>query len=244
MENKRILIKQDNTLLNEICSDLQHFKPLLDNLKTIFESLEIGPFNSKIYKEIVYSGTQGISERFKSGIESDIKSMGISKTIIKDNIKAGSEILLSQFITYVNELKKFSPNTFSREKRLNLKQISFNDKGFVITSEDKENILEAECRIYIEMEAEHVLYEALNKFLDSYHDFNKNIDDLGLVDNPNTNKLGSIAEIFLISKNGKYEIKPESIRFAINRKAFMEKGRERMARANDLTSLKSENINL
>lgn len=227
MKKERILISQNNSLLNDICSDLRHFKPLLENLKTIYESLEIGPFSSQIYKEIVYSGTAGISERFNSSIESDIKSMGISKSIIKDNIKSGSEILLNQFVVYVNELKRYRPDTYSREKRLNLKYISFNDKGFVITEENKQNILEAECRIYIETDAEHELYEALLKFMDAFNDFDKNIVELGIITNPIANKLGSVAEIFLLPENGKYKVKPESIRWAINRKAFLDRGTQR-----------------
>lgn len=225
MKKERILLAQDNVLLNEICSDLKHFKPLLENLKTIYESLEIGPFTNQIYTEIVHSGTKGIAERYRTSIESEIERMGISNSIIKNNIKSGTETLLSQFVTYVSELKKFRPDTLSRKKRLNLKYISFNDKGFVITSEDKENILEALCRIYIETDAEHKLYETLNKFIDAFHDFDKNIAAFGLFNNPIANKLGYIAEIFMLLENGKYKVKPESIRWIINRKAFMEKGK-------------------
>jgi hypothetical protein len=224
MKKERILLSQNNSLLNEICSDLRHFKPLLENLKTIYQSLEIGPFTSEIYKEIVYSGTGGISERFNMSIESDIKKMGVSKSIIKDNIVLGAETLLNQFVVYVNELKRFRPDTFSREKKLNLKYISFNEKGFVITAEDKENILETECRIYIETDAEHKLYEAIDKFLDAFNDFDKNIVELGIITNPIANKLGSVAEIFFIPENGKYKVKPESIRWAVNRKDFLERG--------------------
>lgn len=227
MKKQRILIAQDNSLLNEICSDLPHFKPLLENLKTIYESLEIGDFTPQIYREIVYSGTGEISKRFRASIESDIGKMGITKSIIKDNVKEGSEALLNQFITFVSELKKFSPNTYSREKRLNLKYISFNDKGFVITSEGKENILEFECRIYIETDAEHKIYEALTKFMDAFNEFDKNIIELGLVPNQNANRLGAVAEIFLVPENGKYKVKPESIRWAINRKNFLDRGSKR-----------------
>ncbi|MDD2819715.1 MAG: hypothetical protein PHW29_00480 [Flavobacterium sp.] len=222
MKKDRILISQDNSLLNEICSDLRHFKPLLENLKTIYESLEIGDFTPQIYGEIVYSGTGGISERFKASVESDIKKMGVSKSIIKENITSGAETLLNQFVVYVNELKRFRPDTFSRQKNLNLKCISFNEKGFVITTDDKEDILEAQCRIYIETDAEHELYEALLKFIESFDEFDKNITDLGIINNNIANRLGSIAEIFLIPKDGKYKVKPESIRWAINRKAFMD----------------------
>ena len=227
MKKERILLSQDNSLLNEICSDLKQFKPLLENLKIIYESLEIGDFTPQIYKEIVYSGTAGISERFESSIESDIKKMGVTKSIIKDNIKEGSETLLNQFVALVNELKRFRPQTFSREKRLNLKYISFSDKGFVVTSEDKENILEFECRIYIETDAEHKIYEALTKFMDAFNEFDKNIIELGLVPNLNANRLGVVAEIFLVPENGKYKVKPESIRWAINRKNFLDRGSKR-----------------
>jgi hypothetical protein len=224
MKKERILIAQDNSLFNEICSDLRQFKPLLESLKTIYESLEIGPFSSNIYKEIVYSGTNEISEKYKSSIESDIKSMGISKSIIRDNIKSGSETILNKFIVYVNELKKFKPETFSREKRLDLKNISFNEKGFVLTDQDRENILEDKCRIYIETDDEHELYASLLEFLDAYNEFDKRVLKLGVISNPISNRLGSIAELFLLNENGKYKVKPESIRWAINRNAFIERG--------------------
>jgi hypothetical protein len=226
MKKERILISQDNSLLNDICSDLRHFKPLLENLKTIYESLEIGPFTSQIYGEIVYSGTAGISARFKASVESDIEKMGVSKSIIKDNITSGAETLLNQFVIYANELKRFRPDTFGREKKLNLKCISFNENGFVITSEDKEDILESLCRIYIETDAEHELYEALLKFLEAFNDFDKNIVELGVITNPFVNKLGAVAEMFLMSENGKYKVNPESIRWAINRKNFLERDKK------------------
>ncbi|MBF2709953.1 hypothetical protein [Flavobacterium soyangense] len=221
MKKERILISQDNSLLDSICSDLRHFKPLLENLKTIYESLEIGPFTPQIYGEIVYSGTGEISKRFRASIEADIKKMGVSKSIIKDNITSGAETLLNQFVVYVNELKRFRPDTFSREQKLNLKCISLNEKGFVITSDDKEDILESQCRIYIETDEEHELYNALLKFIEAFDNFDKNIVELGITTNPYANKLGSVAEMFLIPENGKYKVKPESIRWAINRKNLL-----------------------
>jgi hypothetical protein len=221
MNKERILIAQDNSLLNDICSDLRQFKPLLEGLKTIYESLEIGDFSPQIYGEIVYSGTSEISKRFRASIESDIKKMGVSKSIIKENITSGAETLLNQFEVYVNELKKFRPETFSRQQKLNLKCISYNEKGFVITSDDKEDILES-CRIYIETDVEHELYEALLKFIDAFDEFDKKIVEMGIVTNPMANKLGAVAELFLIPENGKYKVKPESISWAINRKNYLE----------------------
>ncbi len=225
MKKERILIAQDNSLLNEICSDLKQFKPLLESLKTIYESLEIGDFTPQIYGEIVYSGTGEISKRFRASIETDIKKMGVSKSIIKENITSGAETLLNQFVVYVNELKKFRPETFSRQKKLNLKCISFNEKGFVITSDDKEDILESQCRIYIETDAEHELYEALLKFIESFDQFDKKIVELGIISNPSANKLAAISEMFLMSENGNYKVKPESIRWAIDRKKFLDRNK-------------------
>lgn len=225
MKKERILIAQDNSLLNEICSDLRHFKPLLEGLKTIYESLEIGDFTPQVYGEIVYSGTGEISKRYRASIESDIKKMGVSKSIIKENITSGAETLLNQFVMYVNELKRFRPDTFSRQKHLNLKCISFNEKGFVITSDDKEDILESQCRIYIETDAEHELYDALLKFIESFDQFDKKIVALGIISNPIANKLGAVAEMFLMTENGKFKVKPESIRWAIDRKNYLERNK-------------------
>lgn len=217
MKKERILIAQDNSLLNEICSDFTYFKPLLTNLKTIYESLEIGPFSNQVYKEIVYSGTAGISEIFRSSIESDIKSTGVIKSIIKDNIRSGSETLLNQFVVYVSELKKFKPDNFTRVKRLNLKHISFIDNGFIITSEDKEQILESECRIYLENEKEKEFFENLKNFIDAYDKVNENLEKLQFRFSYNQGKgMKGIENVFLNLTEDGYSINPYSIKFATN----------------------------
>ena len=223
MQKDRILLSQNDSLLNDICSDFKHFKPLLENLKTIYESLEIGAFTSQIYGEIVYSGTAEISKRFKASIESDIKKMGITKSIIKDNVKEGSETLLNQFITYVNELKKFRPNTYSREKQLSLKHISFNEKDFVITPEDKENILESQCRIYLETDDEHTIYEDLTKFIAAFEAVEKYITSTGIFINPMASKMSYIETHFLNRNGEKLEIKPDMIKWIVSRKAMVQK---------------------
>ena len=223
MNKERILLTQDNSLFNEICRDLEQFKPLLNDLKLGFELLEIGSFTNTILKEIVFSGTKGIENKFNEKIDFDFEKLGIKNTLIKENILKGSETILNKFLLCVDETKKFTPATFSREKRLELKFISFGNGGFTMTNEDKENLLESKCRIYIETNDEHALYEALTKFLNAFNEFDKNLVELGLVPNHNANRFGAVAEIFLIPENGKYKVKPESIRWAINRKAFNER---------------------
>jgi hypothetical protein len=218
MKKERILLAQDNVLLSEICSDLAHFKPLLENLKTIYESLEIGPFTSEIYKEIFHSGTAEISERFRASIESDIEKMGISKSFIKNNITEKAETLWNTFSDYISELKKFKPETFTRQKRLNLKQISFNDNGFFIASEDEENILE-ECRIYLENEKEMELFDNLKHFIEAYNKVNENLEELQFRFTYEQGKgVTAIANVFLNSTENGYSVNPHNIKFAANYK--------------------------
>lgn len=221
MKKERILIAQDNKLLNDICSDLKDFKPKLEELKTRYELLEIGPFTAKVYGEIVYSGTAGIAKTFRASIESDIEKMGVSKTIIKDNIVAGSEALLDQFLTYVKELKSFKPVTYSRQKQLTLKYISFNEKGFVISVDNKHDILESECRIYLETEEEHLVYEDLTNFIKAFEVVEKYIINTGISVNQMSSILSYI-EMHFLNRNGeKFEIKPNMIKWIVGRKSMI-----------------------
>jgi hypothetical protein len=220
MQKERILLDQNDSLLNDICSDLKHFKPLLNNLKTIYESLELGAFTHQIYEEIVHSGAEGICKIFKASIESDIEKMGVSKSIIKDNIISGSDDLLNQFTTYVTELKRFRPDTFSRQKKLSLKHISFNEKGFVITPDDKENILESQCRIYLETDEEHTIYEDLTKFITAFEVVEKYITNNGISMNQMASKMSYIETYFLNRNGEKLEIKPDMIKWIVSRKAM------------------------
>lgn len=231
MENKRTLIDQNNNLFNDICSDLNQFKPLLNNLKTIYESLEIGEFTNLVFKQIILSGTQEISNKFRDNIADNVEKLGVTNTLIKNNIISGSETLLEQFITYVDELKKFKPDVYAgRVHRLHLKSISHNSKGFVLTAEDKEQILETQCRIYLESEAEHKLHEKLTTLIEAYNSVKENWDELGFLYNPNYSSflqgLDVIKDNFLSFNNGKYEIKPTSIRWAVNQKAEMARMRQ------------------
>ena len=64
MQTKRILLKEDKTLCNEITKDLRDFLPALNELKTSYEALEVGNFSNTVFKTLITTGTKETSEKF------------------------------------------------------------------------------------------------------------------------------------------------------------------------------------
>jgi hypothetical protein len=217
MEKDRILISQDNVLFKEICSDLEQFKHGLNKLQTHYEALEIEGFSDEAFKEIVFHGTNEIKKRFEKNIASEIENLGVKNTLIKENILSGSEALLNNFLLCVQEIKSFRPTKYgNREYCLELRSISFGRNGFYLSNDDKEYILESKCRIYIETDDEHKLYEKLMKLIDIANDIDKHLDEIKFTTNAYHDKLITIRQVFLNSKDGKYEINPKSVSYALN----------------------------
>lgn len=219
---ERILISQDNELLKSICSDLNQFTPLLINLKKAYESLEIGEFSQTIYNEIIIIGTGKIAQRFVSSIELDIEKTGVIKSITKENIKKGADTILNEFLECVKGMKKFRPETYTREKWLTLNNISFSQKGFHISHDNKENILESQCRIYLNSEQDHNLYEDLTKFIESFEVIEKHMNEMGVRPSRTTDKISFIKTNFLKFVGDKFEVNPAVIPWANNRKQFVQ----------------------
>lgn len=221
MKKERILIAQDNDLLQEICSDLKQFTPLLNNVKKAYESLEIGEFSQSIFSEMVFVGTNKIAQRFISSIEIDIEKTGVSNSIVKENIKNGLDAVLNEFLNCVKVLKKFRPETYSRQKSLTFDNISFSQKGFSISHDNRENILESQCRIYLETEEEHVVYEDLKNFIAAFEVVEKYITGTGITVNPIASKASYIELNFLTTKDGKLSVKPDIIKWIVNRRSMI-----------------------
>ena len=217
---KRILIHEDKNLLSEISTDLRQYLPLLQQVKKSYEKLQLGDFNDDIFKEIIKSGTAKIEKLFNESLNDQIEKAGISNTIVKSNLLKGSEQLYFSFLENTRELKRFKPETYSRRNFLKLNVISYLNGSFTLTDENKEQILENECRTYLENEKDFELYENLKKFIEAFNTVNENLKELEYRFSYEKGKgVTAIGNTFLMTnENDEYSINPGSIKFATNYK--------------------------
>lgn len=215
---KRVLIHENKDLLIQISRDLKQYLPLLEQVKKSYENLKLGDFSQDILNEIVKSGTRQIQNRFDESLEDQIDKSGIENSILRDNILKGSEKLFVEFSENCKELKRFKPETFSRNNYLKLNVISFENGTFYLTDENKEQILENECRIYLENEKEKELFENLQNFIEAFNKVSENLKELDFKFRYEQGKgVTAIANGFLwLELDNTYTIRPETLKFAVS----------------------------
>ena len=218
MKPERILQKQDDQSYNVMSRELRDYKPLLEDVKSNYEELQLGDFSNAIFKEIVTSGTGGIELRFKEEILSQMKKAGITLKIMQENMAKGNKQLFEKFKDSVNRLEDYKPNNFSTYNipHLPLENISYSDGEFFISEKDKEQILEKHFRVYLETEEEHHIYDQLTKFIDAYEVIKREMEKIKFpFHKDNEYQLDDLRKSFLAFENGKYVLRPERIKDAI-----------------------------
>ncbi len=213
---ERILLHENKDLLFEICKDLKQYLPQLEQVKKTYENLQLGNFNDDILKQIVRSGTGQIEKQFNESLNDQVEKAGISNIILRDNILKGSENLIFEFLEKIRELKRFKPETYSRKNYLKLNVISFQNGTFYLSDENKTQILENECRIYIENEKEKELFDNLQNFIEAYNKVTGNLKELDFKFSYEHGKgVTAIANGFLwLELDNTYSIRPETLKFA------------------------------
>ena len=84
MEN-RILIKEDLEKFIEISKDLKQFKPVLNELKSSFEALQIGALTDKDFKQIILLGPTKHTEIYVKNLNNQLDKLGVVSSIIRQN---------------------------------------------------------------------------------------------------------------------------------------------------------------
>ena len=216
---KRVLLHENRDLLIEISSDLKQYLPALNQVQRTYENLQLGDFSHTILKEIVSLGTTAIEKRFKESLNSQVEKIGVSNQVLKENLLKGSESIFFEFSENVRELKRFKPETFSRQKYLKLNVIAFQNGTFYISDEYKEQILENECRTYLENEKETELFDNLKTFVEAYNKVNKNLEELQFRFRYEQGRgIKAIENVFLNSTENGYNVDPHAVKFATNYK--------------------------
>ncbi|MBE7693709.1 hypothetical protein F7652_12275 [Tenacibaculum finnmarkense genomovar finnmarkense] len=86
-----------------------------------------------------------------------------------------------------------------------------------MSDENKEQILENECRVYLDNEKEVELHENLKQFIEAYNKVSKNLNELQFSFSYNQGKgIKAIENVFLELKENSFDIVPGSIKFATN----------------------------
>ncbi|WP_159467783.1 hypothetical protein [Dyadobacter sp. 3J3] len=145
METKK-LIKEDKNLLNAISGDLGQFRPLLTEMRTAFETLNLGAFSAEIF-EVIKLNPRDIIQRSDAATEAELNQSGIKNAALRKIASESAENDLERFKKAVSQLKSFTPKTYSREVGLSLEFINFDEEDF---KADREAIAEKYARYYLE----------------------------------------------------------------------------------------------
>ena len=179
---KRVLIKQDENLLNEMVSDLRGFRPALTALKNAYSELQMGPFNKEAFSDIVKNGFSNVYAKYTTNLESELDKTGVKNPILRKTVLSASEPVFDKFRKAYSDLMDYSPvpSRFNTRPMLQLSQISFNSEVFEVSAEDQEVILEQHCRVYLESEAEKAFHSTLTNLRDALNAYLKDFEDYEL----------------------------------------------------------------
>lgn len=207
---KRILIKEDLHLFRQIATDLKQFMPVLNELKSSFEDLQIGAFTNETFKQIILLGHTKHIDIYVKNLNNQLDKAGITIQIIRQNAIKDHEVVIERFKKAVNDAKRFYPEIYSANRpKLTIKFISYEKGLFVISKEDKEMILENYCRIYIDNEEESKLLEVVEKLKEA---FNEYLDFYKTTGIPNVNSFLTITEVFKIDEDRKFITDPIAVK--------------------------------
>lgn len=223
---KRILIHEDNDLAKKIQSDLKTFKPLLDDLKRAYESLEMGSFKSEILEQLKEQGLKPLEVEYSELIASQLDKSGITLKQIRENMTRGSQKIFQNFARAFEAVKSFEPKQYGLNQRpiLDYGQISYSDEfgKFHISPEEVEVIKEFHCRIYLENEKEKELYDALNNLRDIQTNIRSILEKAGYSFGRKGYEQNEINDVFFTGYPERF-VKPTSIAFALKQKDNREK---------------------
>lgn len=228
---QRTLIHEYKDKLNAMLKDLNEMRPILNKVESTYNDLELGNLNNDIFQEILAKGTARIKKEYLAKEEDQIKKAGITSTRLQKNMMNGADEVFEKFNTQVKSLKGFHAPRYGVDNhpRLPKKYISFFEEGgFGVSKEHREQILEDFCREYLEGPEMHELHQVLSQeFLGAYQKVKNNLDKLGF---KYDGDLKSIERHFITYEDGKATIKPTSIRYAVSGQKEWEAQRNRNRR--------------
>jgi uncharacterized protein YifE (UPF0438 family) len=171
--NERILISQNDSLAEQIKSDLTYFKAPFNKLVEAFEALDLGRLTPETFDEIRTGQAAKSVSRYQTKLEKDLDDTGVKNATLRANLLVGTGEIAG---TFLKAARAFMDTTFkprgygrSEDQVLTVDFISLDEDGaLTISDEGFEGILETHCRTYLQTDEEKELYAAVDHICTGY----------------------------------------------------------------------------
>tara|TARA_R110000751_G_scaffold938_4_gene3835 strand:- start:11671 stop:12411 length:741 start_codon:yes stop_codon:yes gene_type:complete len=235
------LIHEDTKALVNIQDDLKKIRPILVGILLNYERLEIGDFNNEVFTEIKNRGLRKLERKYLLKMEGQIKKAGITSSLVIKNLMNGSneifqelKVEVSKALSFNNYYRRFGDNT----PFIKLEMIDYVGGSFMITEETEAKFIENHCKVYLETDQENKIYDAANKFMDGFKEL---ISELEAVGYRSSKDVNAIVHYFFRTNDGQYNLKPHSIKSAIQQNVIYEKRQKEFGhRAERMTQIAKE----
>ncbi len=211
---EKILIFEDEKLLEAIIADLGQYQPSLAQLKAAYEALELGEFNDEVFTDLKAHRLGKLIAEYEKNLEDQLDSAGIKNTNLRRVSLEGTEVPKRDLYKAHDALKAVNVQVYqygpTRHKTLDLSEICFKDGIFQV--ENVEAIAENHCRVYLNDEKDRELYAKMEKVKNAINEFYPNIKELGY----GLHIGGSGLDFFFNVEGVKLEIRPYSVKDARN----------------------------
>ncbi|MGF7081505.1 hypothetical protein [Mucilaginibacter sp. UYCu711] len=163
----RTLIKQDNDLLKSICGDLRKFRATFAPVVEAFDQFEIGSITNDIFIDIIAGNHNTVIDNYRKSLSDHLDKTLVKNSTLKRIVLAGTEETIANFIracsAFVNTDAAPSPYGLDKDRTMFLtaKRLSLIGGELCISDKTKEQLLESYCHLYVETEADHLIYTAL-----------------------------------------------------------------------------------
>lgn len=231
---ERILIFEDKKLAREIVSDLEHYLPALDKVRSAYEKLELGSLDSYEYAFMMRTGINRVKDNFIKRVNKDLDALGVTSILVRNEALSRQKLLISDLEEAIRELRSFLLPEWIRHRRasLQLKHISYKDGKFVVSEDKVELIKEEYCRVYLTDEKQLRVYESLQKVESGFNELIDSLKEVNFTEVVNFNFLNNV-----LTRSGEFAANMESVKiYARGLEAVLTK-HERFKNARDSVRL-------
>lgn len=231
MEQNRILLSQDDTLLADICSDLSRFESTFTGVIKAFNQLEIGEFTADHFDQVASGKAMVIVDAYRKSLSDHLENTLVKNSTLKRIVLESSEEMIANFLQACKDFinTDTTPDPYGRHKSrsvfLSIESLSFHEGRLIISPDSKEQLTERHCRIYVETEKDHLVYSALLKLQSGLQEFRDVLFKLNfpmsvypMDHGPGYQVEHYLTDFFECKADKKVRIKNQAVKWAIGRK--------------------------
>jgi hypothetical protein len=172
--NERILIGQNNELLELIKGDIRQFDPAFNKLTYAFAELGCGGMTAEVFNDIKSGQERKYVQQYKEALEKELNDTKVINHKLRTNLLQGTDVAAVDFLKAVNEIRSFKAKKRgygrTEDQVLSLDFISVENGHLVITKQDEEAILETYCRHYLTTDEEKAVYTSVNVICNGFEE--------------------------------------------------------------------------